>query len=59
VVTGQLRHCDPALVAEQFLALLTGPLERRSRLGTRHLPAAEIDTVADHAAETVLRAFAA
>jgi AcrR family transcriptional regulator len=59
MVAGRLRHCDPALVAEQFLALLTGPLERRSHLGTRRLPAAEIDAVADHAADTVFRAFAA
>ncbi|MDS0135795.1 MULTISPECIES: TetR/AcrR family transcriptional regulator [unclassified Amycolatopsis] len=59
VIGGQLRHCDPALVAEQFLALLTGPLERRSHLGTRRLAAAEIDAVADQAAETVFRAFAA
>jgi AcrR family transcriptional regulator len=59
VVGGHLRHCDPALVAEQFLALLTGPLERRSHLGTRRLPATEIDAVADHAADTIVRAFAA
>ncbi|WP_410606491.1 TetR/AcrR family transcriptional regulator [Amycolatopsis sp. lyj-109] len=59
MVGGQLRHCDPALVAEQFLALLTGPLERRSQLGTRPLPAAEIDAVADQAAETIMRTFAA
>ncbi|RSD11794.1 TetR/AcrR family transcriptional regulator [Amycolatopsis eburnea] len=58
VVGGQLRHCDPAVVAEQFLALLTGPLERRSQLGTRRLPAAEIDAVADNAAETIVRTFA-
>ncbi|WP_410585941.1 TetR/AcrR family transcriptional regulator [Amycolatopsis sp. lyj-23] len=59
VVGGRLRQCDPALVAEQFLALLTGPLEGRSRLGTRRLPAAEIDAVADQAAETILRTFGA
>jgi TetR/AcrR family transcriptional repressor of mexJK operon len=59
VVAGHLRHCDPAQAAEQFLALLTGPLERRSRLGTRPLPAAEVDEVADQAADTFLRAFAA
>ena len=59
VVAGHLRHCDPAQAAEQFLALLTGPLERRSHLGTRPLPAAEVDEVADQAADTFLRAFAA
>ncbi|VVJ18379.1 Transcriptional regulator [Amycolatopsis camponoti] len=57
IVAGRLRHDDPALIAEQFLALLTGPLEARSRLGTRHLTAAEVDAVADHAAATVLWAF--
>jgi hypothetical protein len=59
VVAGHLRHCDPAQAAEQFLALLTGPFERRSRLGTRPLPAAEVDEVADQAADTFLRAFGA
>jgi TetR/AcrR family transcriptional repressor of mexJK operon len=59
VVAGHLRHCDPAQAAEQFLALLTGPLERRSHLGTRPLPAAEVDEVADQAADTFLRAFGA
>ncbi|MGK3203208.1 TetR/AcrR family transcriptional regulator [Amycolatopsis sp. MEPSY49] len=59
VVGGQLRHCDPALVAEQFLALLTGPLERRSHLGTRRVPVTEIDAVADQATETIMRTFAA
>ncbi|WP_406631637.1 TetR/AcrR family transcriptional regulator [Amycolatopsis sp. WGS_07] len=59
VVGGQLRHCDPDLAAEQFLALLTGPLERHSQLGTRRLPTAEVDRIADNAAETILRAFGA
>ncbi|WP_312885263.1 TetR/AcrR family transcriptional regulator [Streptomyces physcomitrii] len=47
----------PALAAEQFGALLTGPLEARSRLGTRKVPRAEVREVVDTAAGTFLRAF--
>ena len=57
VLAGRLRSCDPALAAEQYLALLTGPLEGRSRLGTREVPAAEIRAVADAAVDTFLRAY--
>ncbi|MFE0133657.1 TetR/AcrR family transcriptional regulator [Streptomyces sp. NPDC059037] len=59
VLSGRLRPCDPALAAEQFLALLTGPLESRSRLGTRKVPAAEVREVAAAATDTFLRAYGA
>ncbi|MCX4094295.1 TetR/AcrR family transcriptional regulator [Nocardia sp. alder85J] len=59
VLAGRLRTGDPVLAAEQFLALLTGPLEARSRLGTRKVPVAELKTVADAAADTFLSAYAA
>jgi AcrR family transcriptional regulator len=55
-LTGRLRPCDPALAAEQFLALLTGPMEARSRLGTRAVPATETRAVAEAAVDTFLRA---
>jgi AcrR family transcriptional regulator len=47
----------PAVAAEQFAAMLTGPLEVRSRLGTSTLPAAERREVARNAAHTFLRAY--
>ncbi|SFJ84195.1 DNA-binding transcriptional regulator, AcrR family [Amycolatopsis sacchari] len=56
-LAGRLRRCDPALAAEQFLALLTGPLEARSRSGTRTLSTADTRTVADAAVDTFLRAY--
>ncbi|MFD0663759.1 TetR/AcrR family transcriptional regulator [Thermocatellispora tengchongensis] len=37
-LSGHLRPCDPAQAAEQFLALLTAPVEARSRLGGREVP---------------------
>ena len=49
--------CDPAIAAEQFGALLTGPLETRSRLGTRRLPQSELREITDNAVATFLRAF--
>ncbi|AXB42249.1 TetR/AcrR family transcriptional regulator [Amycolatopsis albispora] len=58
-LAGRLRPCDPAAASEQLLALLTGPLETRSRLGTRKVPAAEMRAVADAAVDTFLRAYAA
>ncbi|MFD7865225.1 TetR/AcrR family transcriptional regulator [Streptomyces sp. NPDC059783] len=54
---GRLRPCDPALAAEQFLTLLTGPMDARSRLGTRAVPAAETHAVAEAAVDTFLRAY--
>ncbi|WP_234343030.1 TetR/AcrR family transcriptional regulator C-terminal domain-containing protein [Streptomyces fulvoviolaceus] len=57
VLAGRLRPCEPALAAQQFLALLTGPLEARSRLGTRKVTAPETRAVADAAVDTFLRAY--
>ncbi|MGX9885497.1 TetR/AcrR family transcriptional regulator [Streptomyces sp. NPDC002276] len=56
-LAGRLRPCDPEQAAEHFLALLTGPLEARSRLGTRRVPAAELRVIADTAVDTFLRAY--
>jgi TetR/AcrR family transcriptional regulator, mexJK operon transcriptional repressor len=47
----------PAVAAEQFAAMLTAPLEARSHLGTRKLPATERREVAQNAARTFLRAY--
>lgn len=57
-LAGRLRTCDPATAAEQFLALITGPLEGRSLLGTRKPSAAEMRGVAAAAVDTFLRAYA-
>jgi AcrR family transcriptional regulator len=57
VLAGRLRPCEPGLAAEQFLALLTGPLETRTRLGTRKVPATETRAVAEAAVDTFLRAY--
>lgn len=56
---GLLRPCDPEETAEQFLALLTGPMEARSQLGTRPVPEAEMQVVAKAAVSTFLRAYRA
>jgi TetR/AcrR family transcriptional regulator, mexJK operon transcriptional repressor len=56
-LSGHLRPCDPAAAAERFLALLTAPMEARSRLGTRKVPAAEMRAVAKAAVDTFLRAY--
>ncbi|MFF1922572.1 TetR/AcrR family transcriptional regulator [Streptomyces sp. NPDC058221] len=58
-LSGRLRHCDPAEAAEQFLALLTGPLEVRSHFGTRDVPEAEVRQVGRSAVRTFLRAYGA
>ncbi|MEV5651505.1 TetR/AcrR family transcriptional regulator [Nocardia sp. NPDC052254] len=55
---GRLRGTDPECAAEQFLSLLTGPLEARSRLGTRKVGARELEAIADAATDTFLRAYA-
>ncbi|MGW4369021.1 TetR/AcrR family transcriptional regulator [Nocardia takedensis] len=59
VLDGQLRRCDPDRAAEQLLALLTGPVEARSRMGTREVPAADVRAIAEDAVETFLRAYIA
>lgn len=56
-LAGKLRIEDPAVAAEQFGALLTAPLETRSRLGTRKISTAELDEVTRNAVQTFLRAF--
>ncbi|WSM46985.1 TetR/AcrR family transcriptional regulator [Streptomyces sp. NBC_01708] len=56
-LAGRLRPCDPAQAAEQLLALLTGPMEARTRLGTRTVPAAVTRAVARAAVDTFLRAY--
>ncbi|MFB8273901.1 TetR/AcrR family transcriptional regulator [Nocardia colli] len=58
-LSGKLRIGDPALAAEQLLALLTAPLEARSRLGTREVSATEYRGIADAAVDTFLSAFGA
>ncbi|WP_433680681.1 TetR/AcrR family transcriptional regulator [Nocardia sp. CA-119907] len=56
-LSGRLRTNDPAQAAEQLLALLTAPLEARSRLGTREVSAAEQRDIADAAVRTFLSAY--
>ena len=56
-LAGRLRATDPARAAEQFSALLTGPMEARSRLGTREVTDAELRSVAAAAVHTFLLAF--
>ncbi|MFC8531550.1 TetR/AcrR family transcriptional regulator [Nocardia sp. NPDC057227] len=56
-LAGRLRTPDPDIAAEQLIALLTGPLESRSRMGRREVPAAELDTIATAAVRTFLSAF--
>jgi AcrR family transcriptional regulator len=57
-LSGLLRRCDPAVAAEQFLALLTGPMETRSGFGVRKVSIAGARAVADAAVDTFLRAYA-
>nr|QEO73960.1 TetR family transcriptional regulator [uncultured bacterium] len=57
VLSGHLRPCEPADAAEHLLALLTGPMEARSGLGTRKVPAAEMRAVAVSAVNVFLRAY--
>ncbi|WP_405148584.1 TetR/AcrR family transcriptional regulator [Sphaerisporangium sp. NBC_01403] len=56
-LAGRLRAADPAQAAEQFLALLTGPMEARSKMGTREIGDAELREVTRGAVDTFLRAF--
>ncbi|MGW0180717.1 TetR/AcrR family transcriptional regulator [Nocardia sp. NPDC003345] len=56
-LSGRLTATDPATAAEQFLALLTGPLENRSAHGTRKVPVAEQRTIATAAVRTFLAAY--
>ncbi|WP_329087103.1 MULTISPECIES: TetR/AcrR family transcriptional regulator [unclassified Streptosporangium] len=58
-LAGRLRATDPAQAAEQFMALLTGPMEARSQMGTRPVGDAELQAVARAAVDTFLQAFGA
>jgi TetR/AcrR family transcriptional regulator, mexJK operon transcriptional repressor len=55
--SGQLRPCDPDAATQQFVALLKGTTDARSRSGKRAVPAAEIRTVARIVVDTFLRAY--
>lgn len=54
-LAGRLRITDPDLAAEQFLALLTGPLEARTRMGTRPIDDAALHDLARTAVDTFLQ----
>lgn len=56
-LSGRLRPLEPSLAAEQLLALLTGPVESRSLLGTRKVTADQMRAVALSAVDTFLRAY--
>jgi TetR/AcrR family transcriptional regulator, mexJK operon transcriptional repressor len=56
-VTGRLHTPDPLLAAEQFIALLAGPIDKRARLGTRRVPTTELRAVTRAAVHTFLQAF--
>lgn len=56
-VTGRLNTPDPLLAAEQFVALLAGPIDKRARLGTRRVPTTELRAVTRAAVHTFLQAF--
>jgi TetR/AcrR family transcriptional regulator, mexJK operon transcriptional repressor len=56
-LSGRLSISDPDQSSEQFLALLTGPMELRSRLGTCRVPEAELRSVARAAVDTFLHAY--
>lgn len=56
-LAGRLHATDPDQAAEQLIALLTGPLEPRSRMGTRPLDDAELREIARAAVRTFLTAF--
>ncbi|NEW41795.1 TetR family transcriptional regulator [Nocardia cyriacigeorgica] len=57
MLDGRLRHSDPGRAAEQLLALLTGPLERHSRLGTREITDDTLRDISDAATDTFMRAY--
>ncbi|MEU4200071.1 TetR/AcrR family transcriptional regulator [Streptomyces sp. NPDC045456] len=56
-LAGRLSLRSPELASEQLLALLTGPMELRSRLGSREVPDAELRSVAHAAIDTFLCAY--
>jgi TetR/AcrR family transcriptional regulator, mexJK operon transcriptional repressor len=56
-LAGRLRAADPDLAAEQLMALLLGPMEARSQLGTRTVADPELRELARTAVGTFLRAW--
>ncbi|MFJ6572306.1 TetR/AcrR family transcriptional regulator [Streptomyces sp. NPDC091292] len=56
-LAGRLRATDPTRAAEHFLALLIGPMEARSQMGTVEIADAELVEVTAAAVDTFLRAF--
>ncbi|MFI7704385.1 TetR/AcrR family transcriptional regulator [Nonomuraea sp. NPDC049480] len=56
-LAGRLRAADPDLAAEQLMALLLGPLEARTNLGTRPIEDAELRQLAAAAVRTFLSAW--
>ncbi|GAA2209921.1 hypothetical protein GCM10009850_053800 [Nonomuraea monospora] len=58
-LAGRLRAADPDLAAEQFLALLLGPLEARTQLGTRQLEDSQLRAMAVAAVDAFVRAWGA
>ncbi|WP_329110877.1 TetR/AcrR family transcriptional regulator [Micromonospora sp. NBC_01699] len=56
-LAGRLSAADPVEAAEQLLALLTGPMDSRARLGTRPVPEGELRAVAVAAVNTFLRSY--
>ncbi|GAA3166542.1 TetR/AcrR family transcriptional regulator [Planomonospora alba] len=57
VLIGRLHATSPDQAAEHFLALLIGPLEARSQMGTRQIGDTELQEIARAAAHTFLQAF--
>lgn len=56
-LAGRLRVTDPDVAAEQFLALLTGPLEARTRMGTRPIDDTALNDLARSAVDAFLQIF--
>ncbi|MFC7546093.1 TetR/AcrR family transcriptional regulator [Plantactinospora sp. GCM10030261] len=56
-VTGRLRLTDPDRAAEQFLALLTGPVDLRSGYAGRSMTTGEQDGIARAAVDVFLSAY--
>ncbi|RSM62603.1 TetR family transcriptional regulator [Amycolatopsis sp. WAC 01376] len=58
-VSGHVHTADPLLAADQFFALLSGPADKRARLGTRSTPDTELRAIAAAGVDTFLKAFGA
>ncbi|MGW0804297.1 TetR/AcrR family transcriptional regulator C-terminal domain-containing protein [Nonomuraea sp. NPDC002799] len=56
-LAGRLRATEPYLAAEQLMALLVGPLEARTQLGTRPIGDPELRDLAHAAVRTFLIAW--